>query len=98
MKKVRISQASMSVYSCTELFKTVFPCAYRSDYKFRRNKQPRVQVDKGLQTIQADVGIFTHIRAYSVTFRHSGIFGENQAYSKPYVTLVYSKLETHSGP
>ena len=74
-------------------------------YKLRRLLQivqSSIQVDKRLQwanvkqkpfrNILSYSRIFRHIRAYSVIFRHNQAYlGILQAYSKPCVTLAYSK-------
>ena len=76
-----------------------------SYYKLRRLLQivqSSIQVDKRLQcanvkqkpfrNILSYSRIFRHIRAYSVIFRHyQAYLGILQAYSKPCVTLAYSK-------
>ena len=61
-----------------------------------------MQLDKGLhwgnckpKALQADLGIFTHISAYSRIFRHiqaySGTISQIQDYSDIVRTLVYSE-------
>ena len=44
------------------------------------------------KAFQADLGIFAHIPICSHILRHNHIYsGITQAYSKPYVTLVYTE-------